>query len=190
MGSTHMIYFLEYRSKQSNPRKTVRRTLRKIFWVKPKTARRRGLTERAGQRANHFLPCGVSCSGLRGASHEAQEWPKTAGFQNRKACPSSRARSSVPSAGPQSRPASRPLRRCARANLSHGGPRHQRPGLRSCPGGGVLSPQSQTRTQSKPQPQSQNKPVKVPPELSRRLSRPRRSSSGQLPVRRGQATHA
>ena len=82
-----------------------KQTSRKSFWVKPKTAKRRGPPEQTGQRANHFLPGGVRCSGLRGTFPDKQERPRTPIFQT------------------QTKPAGRPA-------LS---PRSRSPGRRAAP---------------------------------------------------------
>ena len=79
----------------------LRKSFSKSFWVKPKTARKRGLTASTGQRANHFLPAGVCRRGLRGAFPDEQERPRTAGFQTqtKPAC--------RPALSPRSRPPGR-----------------------------------------------------------------------------------
>ncbi len=69
------------RTRNERARKVGLRKTFRTFWVKPKTARRRGPAEQTGQRANHFLPEGVCCSGLRGAFPDGQERPRTPGFQ-------------------------------------------------------------------------------------------------------------
>ena len=69
--------------------------------------------------------------------YDAQERPGTGGSE-----PSSRAKSSVRSAGPQSCPGATPLWKRAGVSLSHGRPEYQRSGLRSYSGGvgPVLNP--------------------------------------------------